>query len=146
MTKVQNASRKNDCSQVPVWEIAEVLEEYISRMRHAAEKTESNWSLEFWVSDIEGLDTGQIRKIMRRDTQLVGLRLVDLICHAMGSPELLHSFTFVPGFAVEKYSREMAYEEYMAMYDSEPPEEFLARRSAELRELRERVLSKASVA
>ena len=143
---MSNASMsRNDCSQVPVWEIAEVVEEYVSRMRRVAERTESDWNMESWIAGCKGLDSSQVRRIIRRDTHFVGLRVVDLICHAMGSPELLHSFTYVPGTYVNKYAREMAYEEYMAIHDTEPPEEFLVRRSAELKELRERVLSEASV-
>jgi len=135
---------RNDCSQVPVWEVSAVLRPFIERLKEAAEEHDYEFDLSRWTAPIEGLSPRQVTRILNHEEPMVGLRVVDLICTAMGEPYLIHTFTFVPG-TYAKYAKEMAYEEYMAEHDEEPPADFLEARSAELRELRERVLAQASV-
>lgn len=137
-------SQHKNVSLMPVWELSAHVIPYVAERYRAAELTGSGWDVTTWVAPIEGLSLRQIDRIMKHESPLVGLNLVDLVLHAMNKPELLHTFTFVPGH-VDRFATEMAYEEYMAVYDEEPPVEFLARRSQELKALRQRVLAEASV-
>ena len=116
---------RTDCSHVPTWQVKALLEEHISTLQAAAEKRGEPWSLEQWARS-HRLDTGQINRILRMDTPSAGLHVVDLICSALGGPQLLHSLTVIPG----RYSKDpikMATEEYLAQFDSHPPKEFVSR-------------------
>ncbi len=140
---------RNDCSQVPVWELARVLKPFVDRMEAMAEDDpENGWSVNAWVASVKGLDPAHISRVIEHKVPTIGLRVVDLICHAMGQPELIHTFTFIPGTYTKKFAREMATEEYRALHgdDVDLCEDFISRRSAELIELRERVLSEGSSA
>ena len=136
---------RNDYSGVPVWELSAVVGPYVQRMRDAADSHE-DWSLRSWVKPIEGLSSEHVTMVLRHGQPTIPLHITDLICHAMGDPYLIHTFTFVPQADYSSYAHKMAMDEYIAEFNADPPKDFLERRAEELRELRKQILARATFA